>query len=185
MDSRRKPHSVACVPFRGGLEVGFPGRRPLLVVFDRPGMIATKSDPKTGAALAWNPTFAEVTSCFQEVWADNVKHVAIRLMRSRVQCPDVRPTAKDLPVTARRASYEFHSVEVFAGQTVGLAILKRPSLPLLVVKQRQQALARQRCDRQSFRRIVAPPAPRRPRIAGRASPCRWSHHHRGHLAATP
>ena len=35
---------------------------PLPAVFDRPRTIVTKSDPKTGAVLAWNPTFAEVTA---------------------------------------------------------------------------------------------------------------------------
>ena len=34
---------------------------PPLAVFDRPKTIVTRSDPKTGAVLAWNPTFAEVT----------------------------------------------------------------------------------------------------------------------------
>ena len=38
------------------------GGLPLLAVFDRPGTIVTKSDPKTGAVLDWNPTFAEVTA---------------------------------------------------------------------------------------------------------------------------
>ena len=38
------------------------GGVPLLAVFDRPATIATKSDPQTGAVLAWNPTFAEVTA---------------------------------------------------------------------------------------------------------------------------
>lgn len=38
------------------------GGVPLLAVFDRPGTIVTKSDPKTGAVLAWNPTFADVTA---------------------------------------------------------------------------------------------------------------------------
>ena len=35
---------------------------PLLAVFDRPGTIVTKSDPKTGAVLAWNATFADVAA---------------------------------------------------------------------------------------------------------------------------
>ena len=38
------------------------GGLPLLAVFDRPKTIATRSDPKTGAVLAWNPTFSEATA---------------------------------------------------------------------------------------------------------------------------
>ncbi len=38
------------------------GGLPLLAVFDRPGTIVTKADPKTGAVLVWNATFADVTS---------------------------------------------------------------------------------------------------------------------------
>ena len=38
------------------------GGLPLLAVFDRPGTIVTKSDPKTGAVLAWNATFADVAA---------------------------------------------------------------------------------------------------------------------------
>ena len=36
--------------------------RTLAADFDRPKTIATQSDPKTGAVLAWNPTFAEATA---------------------------------------------------------------------------------------------------------------------------
>ena len=35
------------------------GGVPLLAVFDRPGTVALKSDPRTGAVLEWNPVFAE------------------------------------------------------------------------------------------------------------------------------
>ena len=38
------------------------GGLPLMAVFDRPKTIVTRSDPRTGAVLAWNPTFAEVTT---------------------------------------------------------------------------------------------------------------------------
>ena len=38
------------------------GGLPLMAVFDRPGTIVAKSAPRTGAALAWIPTFAEVTT---------------------------------------------------------------------------------------------------------------------------
>ena len=38
------------------------GGLPLMAVFDRPRTIVVKSDPRSGAVLAWNPTFAEVTT---------------------------------------------------------------------------------------------------------------------------